>query len=242
MTYCIGMSLGEGLVFVSDSRTNAGIDKIARFEKMRVFEKPGERVLVALSAGNLSVTQNALNMLEMRARQDPQATSFWNVSSMFEAARLLGDAMREVREHDEKYLREQNIDVGASFILGGQIAGEDPRLFLVYSEGNFIEALNDTPYFQIGEIKYGKPILDRMIVRDSSLTDGIKCALISFDATIRSNLSVGAPIDLLVYRAGSLRVDNRKRLMDDDAYMNQVQSAWDSGLHHLFKLLPDMPE
>ncbi len=238
MTYCIGMTLGEGLVFVSDSRTNAGIDKIARFEKMRVYEKPGERVLVALSAGNLSVTQNALNLLEMRARKDPQAVSFWNVSSMFEAARLLGDAMREVRAHDEKYLREKNIDATASFILGGQIAGEDPRLFLVYSEGNFIEALNDTPYFQIGEIKYGKPILDRVIKRQSSLADGVKCALLSFDATIRSNLSVGAPIDLLVYRRNSLCVEDRKRLMDDDPYMNRVQAAWDQGLHNLFELLP----
>jgi putative proteasome-type protease len=239
MTYCIGMSLGEGLVFVSDSRTNAGIDKIARFEKMRVFENAGERVLVALSAGNLSVTQNALNLLDMRARDDHRAPSLWNVSSMYEAARLLGDAMREVREHDEKYLREQNIDASASFILGGQIAGEDPRLFLVYSEGNFIEAQPDTPYFQIGEIKYGKPILDRMITHDSSLTDGVKCALISFDATIRSNLSVGAPIDLLIYRAGSLRVDIRERMHEDDPYLKSIHQAWDEGLHHLFESLPD---
>lgn len=239
MTYCIGMSLEKGLVFVSDSRTNAGIDKIARFEKMRVFENPGERVLVALSAGNLSVTQNALNLLEMRSRKDAQAPSLWNVTSMFEAARLLGDAMREVRAHDESYLREKNIDATATFILGGQIAGETPRLFLVYSEGNFIEALNDTPYFQIGEIKYGKPILDRMIHRHSSLAEGVKCALISFDATIRSNLSVGAPIDLLIYHADSLRVQTRERLMDDDPYMAQVNREWDQGLHNVFTALPD---
>ncbi|GAB3038057.1 hypothetical protein GCM10027285_22330 [Oleiagrimonas citrea] len=238
MTYCIGMGLDEGLVFVSDSRTNAGIDKIARFEKMRVFENPGERVMVALSAGNLSVTQNALNLLDLRARKDPQAVSLWNVGSMFEAARLLGDAMREVREYDEKYLREQNIDVSASFILGGQIAGETPRLFLVYSEGNFIEALNDTPYFQIGEIKYGKPILDRMIQRGSSLEAGVKCALISFDATIRSNLSVGAPIDLLIYRADSLRVETRERLMEDDPYLARINREWDEGLHRVFDSLP----
>ena len=238
MTYCIGMSLEDGLVFVSDSRTNAGIDKIARFSKMRVFDTPGERVLVALSAGNLSVTQNALNLLDMRAREDAQAPSLWNVSSLFEAARLLGDAMREVRDHDEKYLREQNIDVSATFILGGQIAGEDPRMFLVYSEGNFIESQPDTPYFQIGEIKYGKPVLDRMIEHGSSLDEGVKCALISFDATIRSNLSVGAPIDMLVYRAGSLRVERRKRLLEDDPYMNRVHVEWDEGLHRLFDALP----
>jgi putative proteasome-type protease len=239
MTYCVGMGLEEGLVFVSDSRTNAGIDKIARFEKMRVFEAAGSRVLVALSAGNLSVTQNALNLLEMRAHKDPQAPSLWNIQSMYEAARLLGDAMREVREHDEKYLREQNIDATATFILGGQIAGETPRLFLVYSEGNFIEALEDTPYFQIGEIKYGKPILDRMIHRQSRLGAGVKCALISFDATIRSNLSVGAPIDLLVYRADSLRVETRQRLMEDDPYLAQVNREWDRGLHRLFDTLPE---
>jgi len=174
----------------------------------------------------------------MRARKDAQSPSLWNVSSMYEAARLLGDAMREVREHGEKYLREQNIDPTASFILGGQIAGEAPRLFLVYSEGNFIEALSDTPYFQIGEIKYGKPIIDRMIEHDSPLADGVKCALISFDATIRSNLSVGAPIDLLVYRAGSLRVETKERLFEDDAYMKAIHQAWDKGLHRLFEEIP----
>lgn len=239
MTYCIGMSLDEGLVFVSDSRTNAGIDKIARFEKMRVFEKPGERVLVALSAGNLSVTQNAVNLLELRMRQEPSTPSLWTVSSLYEAARLLGDAMREVREHDEAYLHENHIDASATFILGGQIAGERPRLFLVYSEGNFIEALNDTPFFQIGEVKYGKPALDRMINRHSSLAQGVKGALISFDATIRSNLSVGAPMDVLVYRADSLRVETRERLMGDDPYLLTINQQWDRGLRQVFDSLPD---
>ena len=224
MTYCIGMSLDEGLVLVSDSRTNAGIDKIARFEKMRVFEKPGERVLVALSAGNLSVTQNALNLLEMRARQDPQATSLWNVASMFEAARLLGDAMREVREHDEKYLREQNIDAVASFILGGQIAGEDPRLFLVYSEGNFIEALNDTPVFpdrrdQVRQADPGPHDRARFVADRwrQVRADLLRCHHPFEPFRRRADRPAGLP------RRQPARGQPRKRLMDDDPYMDQVQ-------------------
>lgn len=239
MTYCIGMGLDEGLVLVSDSRTNAGIDKIARFEKMKVFEKPGDRVLVTLSAGNLSVTQNALSMLDLRARDDPSAPSMWNVTSLYHAAGLLGDAMREVRQRDDEYLREKNIDPTATFILGGQVAGETPRLFLIYSEGNFIEALNDTPYFQIGEIKYGKPVLDRLVSRQTSLDDAVKCAMVSFDATIRSNLSVGAPIDLFVYRRDSLKVGVRRRLMEDDPWLESINAAWAEGLRSAFDSLPD---
>lgn len=239
MTYCLGLSLDEGLVLASDTRTNAGLDNIARFEKMRVFEQQGDRVLVALSAGNLSVTQNALNLLDLHARQDSGAPSMWNVASMDMAARLLGDAMREVRQRDDAYLREKNIDASASFILGGQIAGEAPRLFLVYSEGNYIEALYDTPFFQIGEIKYGKPVLDRMITRQTSLTDGLKCALVSFNATIRSNLTVGAPIDVLVYRANSFCVEKRLRLNEDDPYLQRINQEWDRRLHEAFAALPE---
>ncbi len=239
MTYCIGMNLDDGLVLVSDSRTNAGIDKIARFEKMKVFERAGERVLVTLSAGNLSVTQNALSLLALRAREDPAAPSLWNTSSLYHAAGLLGEALREVRQRDETYLREKSIDPTATFILGGQIAGESPRLFLVYSEGNFIEALDDTPFFQVGEIKYGKPVLDRLINHHSSLDDAVKCAMVSFDTTIRSNLSVGAPIDLLVYRRDSLKVDLRRRLLEDDPWMTALNQAWADGLRRTFEALPD---
>lgn len=238
MTYCIGMSLQDGLVLVSDTRTNAGIDNIARFEKMRVFEKRGERVLVTLSAGNLSVTQNALSLLDMRHDQDPPGASLWNATSMNDAARMLGDAMREVRQRDDAFLREKHIDPTATFILGGQIAGDVPRLLLVYSEGNYIEAQPDTPYFQIGELKYGKPVLDRIITPQSSLDDGLKCALVSFDATIRSNLSVGAPLDVLIYRRDSLAVDVHYRLEQDDPYLVRIFSNWDQGLRNLFDLLP----
>jgi putative proteasome-type protease len=232
------MNLEAGLVFASDSRTNAGVDNIARFEKMRVFAKEGERVVVTLSAGNLSVTQNALSLLELRARNDPGAPSHWNVKSLFEVAGLLGESLREVRARDETYLREKYIDASASFILGGQIAGEVPRLFLVYSEGNFIESSHDTPFVQIGEIKYGKPILDRIITRQSSLRDAVKCALVSFDSTMRSNISVGAPIDMLIYTTDSLRVGIKRRLDEDDPYLVAIRTGWETGLKNSFDQLP----
>jgi putative proteasome-type protease len=238
MTYCVAINLEAGLVFASDSRTNAGVDNIARFEKMRVFSKDGDRMIVTLSAGNLSVTQNAQSLLELRARNDPQNLNIWNAKSLFEVAGLVGDAMREVRARDESYLRAQNIDASASFIVGGQIAGETPRLFLVYSEGNFIEASNDTPYVQIGEIKYGKPILDRIIRRDSTLVDAVKCTLVSFDSTIRSNISVGAPIDLLIYDTDSLRVGTKRRLEENDPYLETVRKGWEDGLRAAFDNLP----
>jgi putative proteasome-type protease len=238
MTYCVAINLEAGLVFASDSRTNAGVDNIARFEKMRVFSKEGDRVIVTLSAGNLSVTQNAQSLLELRARNDPQNLNIWNAKSLFEVAGLVGEAMREVRARDDMYLRAQNIDASASFIVGGQIAGETPRLFLVYSEGNFIEASNDTPFVQIGEIKYGKPILDRIIRRDSTLSDAVKCTLVSFDSTIRSNISVGAPIDLLIYDVDSLRVGMKRRLEENDPYLETIRQGWENGLRAAFDNLP----
>lgn len=238
MTYCVAINLEAGMVFASDSRTNAGVDNIARFEKMRVFAKDGDRMIVTLSAGNLSVTQNAQSLLELRARNDPHSLNIWNAKSLFEVAGLVGDAMREVRARDEAYLRAQNIDASASFIVGGQIAGEMPRLFLVYSEGNFIESSADTPFVQIGEIKYGKPILDRIVRREMSLDDALKCTLVSFDSTIRSNISVGAPIDLLIYEIDSLRVGIKRRLEENDAYLQSIRSDWETGLREAFDRLP----
>ena len=166
MTYCVAMSLDAGMIFASDSRTNAGVDQISRFSKMRVFVRDGDRVIVMLSSGNLSITQNAINMLEQRARAGDDALSLWNAPSMFDVARLLGDALREVKTRDGPYLVQNNIDSSANFLVGGQIRGEPPRLFNVYSEGNFIEATAETCYFQIGETKYGKPIIDRVVTRD----------------------------------------------------------------------------
>lgn len=238
MTYCIGMSLDEGIVFASDSRTNAGVDDVRRAGKMRVFGREGERVIVTLSAGNLSVTQNALNLLEHRALHDPRRPGLENAKSMFEVAQHVGDAMREIRTRDDAYLRDGNIDPGASFIVGGQIQGEAPRLFLVYSEGNFIETSPDTPYFQAGEIKFGKPILDRVITSKTTLDEACKCALVSFDSTMRSNVSVGPPLDLFVYRRSSLQLGKRYRLEEEDPYLRQVREQWNETLRRGVEKLP----
>jgi putative proteasome-type protease len=238
MTYCVALSLDAGLVFASDTRTNAGVDQVGRYGKMRVFSKAGERVVVALSAGNLSFTQSALNLLELRARHEPDAPGINNARSMFEVARLFGDALREVRVRDETYLRENNIEASGSFIIGGQIDGERPRLFLVYSEGNCIETSSETPYFQSGEVKFGKPIIDRAITPSTTLDEAVKCVLVSFDSTIRSNITAGLPIDLLVYRTGALRVDVQRRIEEDDAYFQSIRTGWNDALRGALHSLP----
>jgi putative proteasome-type protease len=239
MTYCVAMALDAGMIFASDSRTNAGMDQVARFSKMRVFARPGDRVVVMLSSGNLSLTQSAVNILELRNREGDAGPNVMNARSLFDIARMLGDALREVRGRDAGYLEQNNIDSSANFIVGGQVAGEDPRLFHVYGEGNFIEATSETSYFQIGESKYGKPVIDRVVTRDTSLIDATKCVLVSFDSTMRSNISVGLPIDLLVYETGSLEVRVRKRLDEDDPYIRMVHTQWGEGLRRVFGELPD---
>ena len=239
MTYCVAMALDAGMIFASDSRTNAGVDQIARFSKMRVFHRPGDRLIVMLSSGNLSITQNAINMLEQRARSLDRAPNLWNVESMFDVAGLLGDALREVKTRDGPYLMQNNIDASANFIVGGQIRGEPHRLFDVYSEGNFIEATADTCYFQTGESKYGKPVIDRVVTQHTSLTDAVKCTMVSFDSTMRSNISVGLPIDLLVYEADSLQIRLQRRIDEADPYFQMVHTQWGEGLRRVFAQLPD---
>jgi len=239
MTYCVAMSLEAGMLFASDSRTNAGVDQIARFSKMRVIANEGDRIMVTLSSGNLSITQNALNMLEERSRAGDNSLSMYNATSMFDVARLIGDSLREAKSRDGPFLMQSNIDSSASFLVGGQIRGEPPRLFHVYSEGNFIEATADTCYFQSGETKYGKPIIDRVITRRASLIDATKCTMVSFDSTMRSNISVGLPIDLLVYQADSLRVGMQRRIDEDDPYYQMVHRQWGEGLRQVFAQLPN---
>jgi putative proteasome-type protease len=239
MTYCVAMSLDAGMIFASDSRTNAGVDHIARFSKMRVFAREADRVVVMLSSGNLSVTQNAINILEQQVRDGNDGQHLWAAPSMFQVARLLGDALREVKARDGPYMVQNNIDASANFIVGGQIQGEAPRLFEVYSEGNFIEATPDTCYFQIGESKYGKPVIDRVVHRDTSLLDAMKCTIVSFDSTMRSNISVGLPIDLLVYETGSLKVTLQRRIQEFDPYFQLVHHQWGEGLRRVFAQLPD---
>lgn len=240
MTYCAATMLDAGIVFASDSRTNAGVDNISTFRKMRVFQQPGERVIVTLCSGNLAVTQATLNQLDhVIRRNNPGERNLMNVGSMYEVAELVGDALREVRRRDGPYLLQSNVDAGANFIVGGQIAGEEQRLFMVYSEGNFIEATEETPYFQIGETKYGKPIIDRVVRRDTSLEEAMKCVLVSFDSTMRSNLSVGLPIDLLCYENNSLAVTKVRRFDERDEYMSNLRKQWSEGIRNVFSQLPN---
>lgn len=238
MTYCVALKLNAGLVFASDSRTNAGVDQISSFKKMRSFVQRGDRVIVVLSSGNLSITQNAINTLEMQGRR-PDERNIWNVDSMFDVATLLGGCLRSVQNTDRPFLLAGNIDVSANFIIGGQINGEPPRLFLVYSEGNFIEATENTPFFQIGEIKYGKPIIDRVIRPETQLPEAIKCVMVSFDSTMRSNVSVGMPIDLACYVTDSLVLDNLRQLPEGDPYFSAISGSWSEGLRSVFSTLPD---
>jgi putative proteasome-type protease len=239
MTYCVAMSLDAGLLVASDSRTNAGVDQIARFSKMRVYAKDGDRVIVTLTSGNLSITQNVLSTLEQRMRTGESALNLMNAQSMFDATRLVGDALREVKTRDGPYLVQNNVDSSANFIVGGQVRGEPPRLFQVYGEGNFIEATADTPYFQIGESKYGKPVIDRVITRATSLSAATKCILVSFDSTMRSNISVGLPIDLVSYETDALRVRMQRRIDEADPYFRMVHEQWGEGLRRVFADLPD---
>lgn len=232
------MLLDAGLVFLSDSRTNAGIDHINTFRKMNVFERPGERVLVLMSAGNLAITQTLVNQLKERLPLESGASNLHNVANMFEAARHVGDCLREVHARDAAALKEFGIDFNASFILGGQILGEPPRLFNIYAAGNFIEATRDTPYFQIGEAKYGKPIIDRVVRPHTSLDEAAKCALISMDSTIRSNLSVGLPLDLLVMRSNEQRVHSHTSIDADNKYFEMIRTGWGESLREAFHALP----
>ena len=236
MTYCVGMLLDAGIVCLSDSRTNAGVDHINTFRKLTVFERTGERVLVLMSAGNLALTQTLMSLLRERLTAD--GPSLHTVSNLFEAARHVGDCLREVHARDAEALKEFGIEFNASFILGGQILGEEPRLFQIYAAGNFIEATRDTPYFQIGEAKYGKPIIDRVIRPDTALDEAAKCALISMDSTIRSNLSVGLPLDLLVLRTGELKVTSHTRIDADNAYFDMIRKRWSDSLREAFHALP----
>lgn len=241
MTYCAALMLDSGLVFGSDSRTNAGVDDIATFRKMKVFERPEDRVVVILSSGNLSVTQSALTLFEKRSHAGDGKPTLWSTESLFDTANLLGETLREVQLREGPYLAQDRIDYTASFLMGGQIRGEEPRLFHIYSQGNFIEAMRETPYFQIGETKYGKPILDRVITPSISLKDAAKCLLVSFDSTMRSNISVGLPIDLLCYEKGSFRIAHRWHIGDSDAYFASLRKEWSEGLKQVFSGLSDLP-
>ncbi|MEM5315248.1 proteasome-type protease [Paraburkholderia sp. JHI869] len=237
MTYCVAMAVDEGLVFLADTRTNAGVDHISTSRKMAVFEEPGERVLVLLVAGNLAITQATLQVLT--EPQDAGRATLWSAPTMVEAARVVGEAVREVHRRDAEALKTFNVDFNCSFILGGQIGGHAMRLFQIYAAGNFIETSSVNPYFQIGESKYGKPIIDRVLTPHTPLDEAAKCALISMDSTLRSNLSVGLPLDLLVYERNALRVTRYASLDQSNTYFQMIHSTWGERLRQVFGEIPD---
>lgn len=239
MTYCVALRLDAGMIFASDSRTNAGVDHVSTFAKMRVFERKDDRVIVVLSSGNLALTQGVVNLLDRHQHAAEGTRTIWNVESMYDAATLVGDALREMQRKDGPFLMQDNIDVSANLLVGGQVRGETMRLFHVYSQGNFIEATDETPYFQLGESKYGKPILDRVINTGTPQKEAAKCVLISFDSTMKSNISVGLPIDLLWLPRDSLRVGLQQRIREGDPYFTMLRSRWGGGLRRVFGELPD---
>lgn len=239
MTYCVGVQVDQGLVFLSDSRTNAGVDHVSTFRKMTFFEVPGERVIVVLSAGNLSVSQSVTGLL--RERVASSRGSLLTSRTLADAARLVGEAVRDVHRRDADALKENGIEFNPTFIVGGQIGGEPPRLFHVYSAGNFIETTADTRYFQIGEAKYGKPIIDRVVKAETTLAAAAKCALISMDSTIRSNLSVGMPLDLAIVRRDEHKIALHRSIGAEDAYFKVIREGWGESLRNAFHALPDPP-
>ena len=246
MTYCVGVLLEDGIVLGSDSRTHAGVDDFASFCKMTVFEEAGERVLVLLSSGSLAGTQAVISLLRQEADAAAEAKAdaaptitIRSARTMYDVARVVSDAMRAIDRRDSEHLEKHDLSFNASFILGGQIKGEPMRLFRIYAAGNFIEASVDTPFFQTGEAKYGKPIIDRVIAPSTSLSDAAKCVLVSFDSTMRSNLSVAMPIDLLCYERDALLVRKRRRFEQGDPYFAALSKKWSEGVRAAFKELPE---
>ncbi len=242
MTYCVAIKLNAGLVFLSDSRTNAGLDQINTFRKMIVYEKTDDRFMVLLSAGNLSIAQSVREILQveqLKENGESPGTTIWNAKSMFDAARVLGAAIRRVYQRDAESLKQAGMDFNVSLIFGGQIVGEGMRLFQVYSAGNFIEATPETPYFQIGESKYGKPVLDRVITPNTPLEEAAKCALVSMDSTLKSNLSVGLPLDMVVYEANSYSTDKIVCIDENNPYFKMLHNSWGQKLREVFDSIED---
>ena len=235
MTYCVAAKISEGLVFLSDSRTNAGVDDISITKKMTIYKKKNDRTIFILCAGNLAITQSVKTLLI-----DSKGKRFWEASSLYTVAEVVGNCIREVRKRDGKHLSQAGLDFNCSFIVGGHILGEEPRLFKIYSAGNFIESDEDSLYFQIGESKYGKPILDRVLTNDISLEAAAKCMLLSMDSTIRSNISVGLPLDMCLYEKESPNSFKHKHLNKKDKCYEKLKSIWSTHLKEGFNKLENI--
>jgi len=242
MTYCVGMLVNEGLAMMADTRTNAGVDNISSYKKLHVIETPGERVIALATAGNLSVTQTALAMVRegIRMADSEEVETLHTAPTLFRAAQLVGHAVKSVRENIAPSLEAEAVDVSATVLMGGQVAGGALGLYLIYSQGNFIECGADTPYMQIGEFKYGKPILDRALTTETSLDDAVKLGLISFDSTIRSNVAVGPPFDLITLERDALKSDQR-RIEAEDPYFRELGARWSQALAEAHRAMPAPP-
>jgi putative proteasome-type protease len=242
MTYCVAINIEAGLVLLADTRTNAGVDNISRFKKMFTWEVPNERAIAVMTSGNLSITQGVISHIGSaidRAEAGEEVETILNCHSLYRAAEMVGAAMREMQVEHHDSMTAQGINAGASIIVAGQRTGGRPRVFLIYAAGNFIEATRDTPFFQIGEHKYGKPILDRVIKAETSIEDAVKAALVSMDSTMRSNLSVGMPLDLAVIERDSFRFDTKRRIEVGDQNFSKLSGAWSDALRAAFADLPE---
>ena len=240
MTYCVGLRLKRGLVFMSDTRTNAGVDNISKFRKLFTWEIPGERAIVLMTAGNLATTQAVVSLLEERTKApEDRRPSILEAPSMFQVARIVGETLRDAIQRHAPGGQKADAAFNSTLILGGQIKGIDPRLFMIYPEGNFIEACDETPFFQIGETKYGRPILVRAFDPDMGFEDAVKLLLVSFDSTMKANLSVGPPFDLQIIETDALRLGTARRIEGDDPYLNLISTGWGEALKKAFDSLPD---
>lgn len=241
MTYCVALRVDAGLVMLSDTRTNAGMDNISRFRKMFTYEVPGERAIALMCSGNLSITQEVKACLSRAIRESeakPDVETILNCTTMHRAAQIVGDAMHEMQGRYRNNIEMQGAAADASLLLCGQRKGGKPRLYLIYSAGNFIEATADTPFFQIGEHKYGKPILDRIIAPETSIEEAVKAVCISMDSTLRSNLSVGMPLDLAIIETDGYAFRLRQRIEPDDAHFQEISHSWAACLRRGFESLP----
>ncbi|MDX2272404.1 MAG: proteasome-type protease [Cyanobacteriota bacterium] len=239
MTYCLGVITRSGLVFAADSRTNAGVDYISTYQKLFDFSLPGERVIIICTSGNLAITQGVLIKLQRDLRVQEEA-NLHSLPNLYEIARYIGSKIRHIQEQDRPWLEKDGIDFQCNFLLGGQIQGQEPELYLIYSQGNCIQATPETPFLQIGEAKYGKPILDRTLSYEISLEAAAKSALLSIDSTMKSNISVGPPIDLLMYQANHFYIHHQLRLRSGDPYLLKIRKLWEASLRQAFEQMPDI--
>jgi len=243
MTYCCGILVKDGLVMIADTRTNAGLDNVSTFRKLHVFKQPGDRIMAVATAGNLAISQSVLSNLS-EGLENPatgEIETLMNAPTMFQAAQRIGRAIRHVSATEGKALQAEDINFDVSFLFGGQIAGAKMRLFMIYSAGNFIECTVDTPYLQIGEHKYGKPVLDRAMHYDVEPYEALKTGLISMDSTMRSNIGVGLPIDVLVVRTDVCDADLNHRIEEDEPYFHDLRARWSAALRAAHQNIPRPP-